>query len=324
MTLITSKSKRPIQHSPIGNGHPLTNGLKAWWPLSSWNRGGASAIDSVSRADATLTNMDWSGRPDVMTFDGTDDYLTVSLHPAFNPLPNGITISQWVKPTGANYGGITSDGGGLWVLYGSSTDRIHLKYTSSSSGRVRLFNDIDNVGSGSTVAADYDTNLNEWSHFVTVCDGDSWKIYINGVLAHTDTKLGAWRIDSGTVYFDIGRKRQTTARYFRGEMKDVRFWHRPLPEAECLLLATEPFFGLFEKARTYFIPAANAITLSGGGVVSTDLTAVVASVTSDTAGGTLYYVAQESTVGAPTAAQIKLGQDGDGTTTPNVQSGSIS
>jgi hypothetical protein len=68
----------------------------------------------------------------------------------------------------------------------------------------------------------------------------------------------------------------------------------------------------------YFVP----ITLSGGNVISTDLTAVVASVTSDTSGGTLYYVSQLSSAAAPTAAQIKLGNNSADVAAE--QSGSIS
>jgi hypothetical protein len=109
-----------------------------------------------------------------------------------------------------------------------------------------------------------------------------------------------------------------------GAVGPVMSWDRALTDAECYsLYDPQTRWAMFAPPRkTYFIPAANAITLSGGGVVSTNPAAVVASVTSDISGGTLYYVSQLSSAAAPTIAQIKLGNNSANVAAE--QSGSIS
>ena len=97
------------------------------------------------------------------SFNGTDDYLSVSIGSTFSV----FTISGWIKPVGSQntLGRFFNIGGGnLDIAVGSSTRTIKY-YTAASSWQ----------------STSYTLNNNEWSYLTITSVGSTFSIFVNGI-----------------------------------------------------------------------------------------------------------------------------------------------
>ncbi|MBI2624578.1 LamG domain-containing protein [Candidatus Parcubacteria bacterium] len=187
--------------------------------------------------DGTITNMSTSTAPAIgklgqaLSFDGSDDYVSVSAASSLNFDPtNGMTVSAWAYfdtlppdydmliTKGANNqfevrtltsGGVTKGGGIAMDNTGGASD----------------FHYIDIEAGGTSL------QTNRWYHFVlTYAGGTTLKFYLDGVLDRSEVNAALNSTQDLTKNLEIGRR--SDGNYIDGLIDEVRVYNRALSAAE--------------------------------------------------------------------------------------------
>jgi hypothetical protein len=159
-----------------------------------------------------------------LTFNKSN-YLLVNNAPELNP-SNQITIAAWIKPssTGTQYvikKGRQDQTNGYEISL-SSDGKVFVRFNQASSG------DAFRVNS----TANYPTN-GTWMHVAATYDGQTIKLYINGVLQAS--KNASFQIAANNLPLAIGAQ-DDGYRGFAGAIDGVRFYNRALTAAEIAAL----------------------------------------------------------------------------------------
>ncbi|MGJ8723782.1 MAG: LamG-like jellyroll fold domain-containing protein [Roseibacillus sp.] len=130
---------------------------------------------------------------------------------------NTISISVWtrVENFNKNWQTLLSKGEG-------SNFRIS-RYQSSNFVNCR-------VGSGDFSSNPFGINDGQWHHIVTTGGPSGSLLYIDGVLANSNTSPAV--LSNDNTDFWIGDNPEATGRQWDGEIDDVALWHRELSAAE--------------------------------------------------------------------------------------------
>jgi hypothetical protein len=167
----------------------ITNGLVLALDAgdrNSYNSGSTTWFDLTGTNNGTLTNGPTfnSGSGGSIVFDGVDDYVNCGNNPSVNIIGTGITLSAWVYRTALN-----SNGSNYRRIIEKAAAYPALQYsfvttpTGSTSGEGRLLLDLYlNSSLPAYVTGSTHLQLNTWYHTVATYDGNSRKIYLNGVL----------------------------------------------------------------------------------------------------------------------------------------------
>ncbi|GEM_PF-805859 len=175
-----------------------------------------------------------TGPGNVLSFDGTNDWVDCTNNGGSKQsattlgLPDtAITLEAWVKPaTYQTWDGIV----GFLQDNGSTESGWNLELNGSNTFRFGL----SSAGTGTLtyLAASGTFNTNEWYHVAGTYDGDTMKIYVNGVLANTSTAqtgsinyLDSW-LAIGTYRDDNENNRM------QGDIDEVRIWDYARSEQE--------------------------------------------------------------------------------------------
>lgn len=154
-----------------------------------------------------------------MSFDGTDDYFTIS-QPNIQTSPNLFTITGWIKPDSHSSYFITPNSNGIdqFVGYEGGNQRIFVSTVESAdTNGYTLFSSIGSVPIGG------------WTHIAITIDNRDIQIFTNGVLNNSGTKsenIGGW---TGTWY--IGQ-RSNSSQWFDGQMDDLQVYNYRLSAAQ--------------------------------------------------------------------------------------------
>jgi hypothetical protein len=220
----------------IGPKSALTDGLVGHWKLDETS--GATITDSSGNSldgswtdgdDNDVTGETTTGSiSSALTFDGTDDYISIPDDSNAMDVAMPVTISAWVYPTSftshspifASDAGTTGYSG--YLLSISTTGAISVQYASGgSTGYFRR------TGTGTT-----SLTLNQWNHVTGIIRGATdMSIYINGTkdsISYSGTG-GDVSFTSSTGH--IGHI-YTYNRYANGGIDDVRFYDRELSAFE--------------------------------------------------------------------------------------------
>ena len=213
------------------------SGGTTWYDLSENNNNG------------TLTNGPTfnSENGGSIVFDGADDYVitTANSTPSLN-ITSSITLETWLKSTalanishadGINSKGLSSDG----------NSAVYETLLRQSGGinypffRMRI---------GSSTPTYFPTNiplnLNQIYHFVSVYDGNTMRIFINGVESGTGLPQSG-TIEANTQQLTIGiRYNRNSDSLFNGNIFVNRIYNKALSSQEVLqnYNATKSRFGL--------------------------------------------------------------------------------
>jgi uncharacterized protein (DUF362 family) len=188
---------------------------------------GTSAYDETANDnDGTISGATWTadGRFSyALDFDGVNDYVQVPDDPSLN-ITGPITIEAWIKPSGnpIAYSEIVDKetaGAGPGYSFILNNDRL-LNFWIGESGT-------DWLSSVGTTALQDDI----WYYVVGVNDGDSIRVYVNGVQDGTPTAQGPPGSTAG-VNLQIGRGGNLLQRWFNGIIDEVRISNRALTAEE--------------------------------------------------------------------------------------------
>lgn len=243
---------------PINRNHPLNQGLAGrWMAIPPWD-GGSAYRDLMGRYPGTLTNMakpsGWSSRRRPGGFGSvqvgaTNEYvdMTASLANVIGG-KTAATFAVWYRPSSiSNY-----------TILSYSVDFI----VSTLAGANRVGVDIrDGVNSGLTGVLETGNDaiaVNTWSHIlVAVTNGDQ-RLYVNGVLASSNTKT--------FVSFDVDGDNNcffgSTTNSALGNFDDYTFWWRSLSSREAVAWYQESLLGSPETLNwisptAWFLPPGN-------------------------------------------------------------------
>jgi len=215
----TYRPQLNITYTPASN--QPASGLVGYWRFDE-NTGamtddssGNGNIGTLINSPAWVTGKNYQ-TPYALSYDGTNDYVTVGNASNLNPTTN-LTISFWLRRTGtdtiANTYGIVTKGA---IQYGVYFYGGSLYATCNSTGV--------SLGVEDTVFP-----VNNWVHVAITCDGTNLRYYNNGALISTTSNP---TFTSGTGNLQFGFINQ---QYLNQSILDeVKIWNRTLSASEIL------------------------------------------------------------------------------------------
>jgi fibronectin type 3 domain-containing protein len=200
---------------------PPPTGLVAAYGFNAGS--GTTLADATGKGHTgTISGAVWSAAGKsggALSFDGVNDWVTVADANDLD-LTNGMTLSAWVRPSGAGADWQTvmlkeSPGFMVYALY-ADTD------TNRPSGHVVIGGDLDVRGAAQLAA-------NTWTHLAVTFDGANLRFYVNGALVATRAVAGSMSASTGVLR--IGGN-ATWGEWFGGLLDDLRIYNRALSQAE--------------------------------------------------------------------------------------------
>lgn len=171
-----------------------------------------------------------------LLFNGTSDYLEAdNVEALFLSAP--VTLSFWLKPP--------TDKGGTsqYVFTAAEQASENNRFILVFGGNVGGANQVLYISAGNRAAAYVDavnSYANVWTHFVVVCTGSTWQLYVNGSLVSL-TALTATSSPYGDFCdtFSTGEKdywrwmsRPRVTGFAEGYLDEVSMWDKVLTLAE--------------------------------------------------------------------------------------------
>jgi hypothetical protein len=154
-----------------------------------------------------------------LQFDGVNDMVSVADSASLD-LTTAASVEAWVKPSAL---------GSMWrtvVIKEQPAQLAYALYAGNGNGRPsgHVYNgrDMDAVG-GSALP------LNTWSHLATTWDGQTVRLYVNGVQVATRSAGGRATVSGSPLRFG-GNK--VWDEWFKGAIDDVRVYNRALTAAQ--------------------------------------------------------------------------------------------
>jgi Concanavalin A-like lectin/glucanases superfamily len=200
----------------------LPLGLKAYYPFT----GNANDISGNNNNpvfnNATLT-ADRLGNPNsAYHFNGSTNYMQVANSASLN-LPNAMSVSLWVKPTGYNtnqcYGNMLVSKSASTTLPSNFYVRFADVYTGCSSPTTTQ----ERFTGNNAIAATPFVQLNQWYSVVWTSDGTTEKIYVNCELKASVAAGGVPFSNSFAMFF--GKQNDPSFPYwFNGDLDEVRIY----------------------------------------------------------------------------------------------------
>jgi len=227
----------------VHNTNVVTDGLVGCWDAGnrrSYPGTGTTWTDLVLQNAGSMSPSPTfeSDKAGVMSFDGTDDIVTINSSTELSALTTGdFSFEAWVNVVDADdvpnrYVCVISLVNAGLILMGHS-------YPAGKAGVGLLVPHTnpsrENLGTGFTSAS---FSYGEWVHVACTRTGTTYSTYINGVGGVSTTENGWWDVPD----WKIGRGYST--HYFYGDMGAIRIYNRVLTDAEILqnYEATKPRF----------------------------------------------------------------------------------
>ncbi|MDZ8052907.1 MAG: LamG-like jellyroll fold domain-containing protein [Aulosira sp. ZfuCHP01] len=222
----------------VDNENSTSTGLVGYWKLDETSIG-ATVVDSsgfsnngshvnITSPSGPSTNVPLLNftDPNSLTFDGVDDYVSISSNPSLNLSSGNFTQSAWIysKITNNGYYGVLGyqPGGavnqrypGIWIY---NQTQIHAGFGDGSNWNAFTTGNV--------------LKTNAWNHVATSFDGTTYKAYVNGQEVYSTTDF-AGRKPYATQQLNIGRVDNN----FSGQIDDVRIYNRALTAADIATLA---------------------------------------------------------------------------------------
>ncbi|MCU0443110.1 MAG: hypothetical protein MUE96_11990 [Bacteroidia bacterium] len=160
-----------------------------------------------------------------LNFDGSNDF--VAINNPFRAFNKELTVEWWVNPSSTPQG--SGIGQATAGVDNNGTSNVWLMHFWNNNNISFLVNN-----NGSWVGPpEVNIPLNTWSHIVGVADGNSTKLYVNGILAGTGLGVSNTIFSNPNAVMHFGKDvRFNAGRFLGGSIDEVRIWNRALCQGE--------------------------------------------------------------------------------------------
>lgn len=220
---------------PGGARADLSTGLVGYYPFNG-NADDATANHNNGTVYGATLTQDRLGNPDrAYHFNGTDNYIQIPFQPYLDrDQIQGYTVAFWFRFDNNNPGGYA---GILDKSHGfPSYDFMNWAFQiAPMDAGTRLFGWGGGNGSEWLGGADAPIPLDgKWHHAAGTLLGQSFQLYVDGVLKSTHTFAGTVVDTVGDLF--IGRH-YSLGRYYQGDVDEIRLYQRALLAGEIRQLA---------------------------------------------------------------------------------------
>ncbi|MGC9308721.1 MAG: right-handed parallel beta-helix repeat-containing protein [Thermoplasmatota archaeon] len=203
---------------------PSDTSLVACWHMdeTAWTGASGEVVDSsgngyhgTARNGAETTSEAVNGRAG--NFDGMNDYVSIPSSSNIILGTDDFTVMGW--------------------LYRQDTGIANLfAYRPTlSTNNVQFYVDGTNIGvwgvDTPVLAFPHGVGLNEWHHFSYTRDGDTWRVYVDGVQVGSDVTFTG-TLETPTSTYNIGTIGAATSQFFNGMADEVCVYNRGLSTVE--------------------------------------------------------------------------------------------
>lgn len=205
-----------------------TNGLVGWWPFTG------NAIDSSGNGNhgtvvSGLLSNDRKGNANSSYYlNGQTDYITIPASSSM--LPKQISLSVWIKVP-SNYSANNAIG---MVIRSRLFGYIIFFDSTSHNLNLNIFTEANDIPSKCfTTGIKY--NDNSWHHIVGTFDGQSIKLYIDGLLISstiTPSTSIYYQSDGKIAFGRDGNNSSPLTALYQGWIDDIGIWNRALTHEE--------------------------------------------------------------------------------------------
>jgi len=210
-----------------------TDGLVAYWDAAykkSYVSGSTTTYNLASGSltpNGTLTNgTAFITQPisaSCWDFDGVDDFIDLGSDTSLEPV-SSLSVSAWIKRDASmvNYSGIVQSQKTNyihgWVMVGTSANKVRF-YLDTSAGW--KYAEIDSA-----------ITIDTWYHILGTWDGDTIRLYVNGVLQSMTT--AAADIDYPASPNENAKIGQYALKEFPGNIANCQIYNRSLSTGDVL------------------------------------------------------------------------------------------
>jgi uncharacterized protein (TIGR02145 family) len=223
-----------------------TNGLVGWWGFNGNAQDGSGNGNHGTVNGATLTTDRFGNQNSAFNFDGVDDWIQVDDDATLRP--NHITISAWIYVNTPTINPIVTktrignpfgpDGGEQYCIFQSPYNYQN----TAGSFQIKRNGGCQNGGVGWYRI--FQTNLpfstGQWQHIVGTYDGDTMKLYNNGLLSGFQVPPSGPIDNCSNGTFNIGRG-WVNYDFYNGKMDNLGMWNRALTQQEITNLYNAQF-----------------------------------------------------------------------------------
>ncbi len=203
------------------------------------NNGRLGSTTSSDTNDPTWNTTSQKFGASALTFDGTDDYVTMGDKDVFSFADNKFTISFWMKANDTtSLIGVLGKRGSPWEYsIHTNTAGTLTFYTWTSDGGNIVYPYLTTA---------YDTS---WTNYTFTADGTRAYLYKNGQLVSSSLKNSAYNLSNSTANFEIGRGGDASGiRYMNGLIDEVKISNRALSPEEIKQDAQYSPYGVYTSS----------------------------------------------------------------------------
>lgn len=201
------------------SGHvSCQSAIIAFWNLDENN--GTTVNDSINNNNGTIVGAVWSDDAILnssLSFDGIDDNVNIPNNSVFDIAQN-ITVMSWVKASENKTARIIQKGD--WDGWGIYQDLW-------AGWKVSIYTQ-ENIG----YSLDWNSSrpvLGQWYHLAYTYDGNTLKLYVDGVLKNSLSISGNLKINTRPISFGSDNGSQ---KFFHGLVDEVYLYNRTLSATE--------------------------------------------------------------------------------------------
>ena len=202
-----------------------TNGLVGWWPFNG-NANDESGNNNNGTVNGAILSADRFGNSNqAYNLNGVSDYIIIQNNSSLNVTL--WSISAWVNPNGYNTGNAN-------YIVGKGDDSNQGHYSLHFKSVSKKARPSSGFGSTGLYTDSYSNiNINNWVHITGSWDGNTMKVYVNGVLE--DSIINPNHIqgtNAQDLFFGTMAVNNNFPYWLNGKIDDIGVWNRALTQQE--------------------------------------------------------------------------------------------